>query len=157
MRETLKMWAERYPLGGKAIVHDGLDLNPDFQRAHVWTRDQQIKYVEYILKGGASGRDIYFNNPSWSGTYAEKTVLVDGKQRLEAAFQFLDNKIPAFGHLYSEWTGAIPFDCYFIFYVNQLKTRAEVLEWYLDINTGGTPHSEDEINRVKELLKKEKK
>jgi len=40
----------------------GLNMNPDFQRGHVWSKEQQIAYVEYLLKGGASGRDIYFNH-----------------------------------------------------------------------------------------------
>jgi hypothetical protein len=25
----------------------GLDLDPDFQRGHVWTEEQQIRYVEF--------------------------------------------------------------------------------------------------------------
>lgn len=41
----------------------GLQLDPDFQRAHVWTEEQQIKFVEYALRGGVSGRDFYFNHP----------------------------------------------------------------------------------------------
>ena len=32
----------------------GLDLNPDFQRAHVWDMEKRVKYVEFILKGGKS-------------------------------------------------------------------------------------------------------
>jgi len=35
------------------------------------------------------------------------------------------------------------------------KTRAEVLTWYLQINAGGVVHSDEEIERVKELLKEE--
>ena len=30
-----------------------------------------------------------------------------------------------------------------------LQTRAEVLQHYIDINAGGTPHSADEIERVR--------
>lgn len=33
----------------------GLQLLPDFQRGHVWTRKQQIAYIEFLLKGGRSG------------------------------------------------------------------------------------------------------
>ena len=29
----------------------GLDLEPDFQRAHVWTEDQQVAFVELLLPG----------------------------------------------------------------------------------------------------------
>ena len=43
-----------------------LQLNPDFQRGHVWTKDQQISFVEYYFRGGTSGRVLYFNKPSWN-------------------------------------------------------------------------------------------
>lgn len=59
----------------------GLDLNPDFQRAHVWTEQQQIAYVEYILKGGRSGKELYFNANNFPNVIGEY-VIVDGKQRL---------------------------------------------------------------------------
>lgn len=38
-----------------------LQLNPEFQREHIWTQGQQEKYIEFILRGGKSGRDFYFN------------------------------------------------------------------------------------------------
>lgn len=28
------------------FVSRGLDMNPDFQRGHVWTREQQIAFME---------------------------------------------------------------------------------------------------------------
>jgi len=34
----------------------------------------------------------------------------------------------------------------------QLQTEEEVLTWYLQHNDGGTPHTESEISRVKEVL-----
>ena len=34
----------------------GLQLNPDFQRGHIWTEAQQIAFIEYVLRGGQSGR-----------------------------------------------------------------------------------------------------
>ena len=45
--------------------NEGLELNPDFQRGHVWTREQEIAYIEFLLRGGRTGRDLYFNKPSW--------------------------------------------------------------------------------------------
>ena len=41
------------------------------------------------------------------------------------------------------------------FHINNLQTRAEVLQWYLDFNSGGTMHTQDELNKVRKLLKKE--
>jgi hypothetical protein len=39
--------------------------------------------------------------------------------------------------------------------INDLKTKKEVLQWYLDFNTGGTVHTEEEIVKVKKLLEQE--
>lgn len=36
--------------------------------------------------------------------------------------------------------------------VNNLKTEKEVLQWYIDMNVGGTPHTLEEIERVKKMI-----
>jgi hypothetical protein len=137
----------------------GLDLDPYFQRGHVWSDDKQIAYVEFCLKGGESSRDILFNSPNWMSTYKGEMVLVDGKQRLEAVRKFIRNELPIFGGNYlndfDDPRLLLRRDAYFIFKVNTLKTKKEVLQWYLDLNTGGVVHTEEEINKVKKLLKKE--
>ena len=48
-------------------INDGLQMNPDFQRGHIWTREQQIAFVEFLLRGGKSSKIIYFNCPWWLG------------------------------------------------------------------------------------------
>ena len=135
---------------------DGLDMDPDFQRGHVWTSEQQTAYVEYALRGGVSGREVYFNCPGWTAGRRRGFVLVDGKQRLTAVQGFLEDRVRAFGLLYSEFedrlSGIDP--CFFI-NVNDLPTRSQVLRWYLEMNTGGVVHTPEEIARVEALLKKE--
>lgn len=78
-----------------AIEDDGLDLNPDYQRPHVWSQQQQIAYVEYVIRGGEVGKNLIFNCPNWQHELVHKDKnkyeLVDGKQRLEAARAFLRN------------------------------------------------------------------
>lgn len=133
-----------------------LDLNPDFQRGHVWTVAQQIAFVEYGLKGGVSGREIYFNCVGWQSSFKGPFVIVDGKQRLTAVLRFMNNEIPAFGALLKEYTDAMPYWATFNFSINNLRTRAEVLQWYLEMNSGGTPHANTEIERVTQLLQEEK-
>ena len=133
-----------------------LIMEPDFQRGHVWTEKQQISYVEYFLKGGLSGKDIYFNDPNWhynSNKKYTEFVLVDGLQRLTAIIAFLDNKFKVFDHYYSEFEGYPSLECHFRFHINDLKTRSEVLNWYLEMNTGGVVHSDEEIERVTNLYK----
>lgn len=133
----------------------GLDLEPDFQRPHVWTTVQQERYVKYLLKGGISARTIYLNHPGWMKSYDGDFVIVDGKQRLKAICDFIHNKVKVFGLFYSEFEGPLPTMCSIRIEINSLQTRAEVLQWYLDLNTGGVVHSDEEIEKVKGLLHKE--
>jgi hypothetical protein len=136
----------------------GFDRDPDFQRGHVWSRDQQIAFVEFTLKGGRSGRNILTNCPGWHHGKTGPMVLVDGKQRLTAALAFLHDEIPAFGHLYSQYEGQLDLINHsFRWHVNDLKTREQVLTWYLELNGGGTPHTDKELLRVRALLESERK
>ena len=141
---------------GRYLTNYNLELNPDFQRGHVWTDDQRMRYVEFLLKEGQSSRTIYFNCPGWMDDFHGPFVLVDGKQRLDAIMKFIRNEIPAFGHKISEYTDRMPVGQTLKFNINNLKTRKEVLQWYLDLNAGGVVHTSDEINKVKSLLAKEK-
>jgi hypothetical protein len=39
-----------------------VDLQPDFQCGYVWTQEQQIAYIKFMLSGVITGRAIYFNH-----------------------------------------------------------------------------------------------
>lgn len=142
----------------------GLEMNPDFQRAHVWTEEQQIAYMEYLLMKPQVPQQIVFNHPNWMGNFEGHMVLLDGKQRLEAARRWINNEIPAHGHFLKEFTHyspehpinkriGIPTDIDFVFCIMKIKTRQEILKWYVNFNSGGTPHTNEELNRVKALIK----
>ena len=146
--DKIKGWCER------GLGCD-LQLNPDFQRGNVWTEKQQIAYIEYLLKNPTTGKEIYFNHPNWMGNWKGDFVLVDGLQRLITLLKFMNNEIPAYSILYKDYEGKIPSDINLVFNVATLKTRKEVLQWYLDFNIGGTIHSKEEIKKVKLLLKNE--
>lgn len=139
----------------KCIKEDGLQLNPDFQRGHVWTEQQAMKYIEYLLRGGKSARIVYFNHPGWMTSFKGDFVCVDGLQRITSIINFINNKLSVFGYYYKEFEDKIPFGVDLIVNINDLKTRKEVLQWYLDLNYGGTVHSNEEINKVKKLLEQE--
>jgi len=129
-----------------------LDLNPPFQRAYVWTEKQKTEYIEWILKGGESGRNIYLNHPGWMGSFKGDFVIVDGKQRVDAALGFLDNEVQAFGLYYKDfegWTDNMEFNVH----INNLKTEKEILKWYLDMNSCGTAHTDADLDKVREMLK----
>jgi hypothetical protein len=132
-------------------------IEPEFQRAHVWTEEQQIKYIEWIMRGGESGKEILWNCAGWMKDFKGPVYLVDGLQRITAVRKFLNNEVPAFGTLYKDFSGHLDIiSCNFIFYVNDLENYEDVLKWYLDINDGGTIHTEMELNKVRLLLEKER-
>lgn len=143
-------------------IREGLDLNPDFQRGHVWTTEQRSRFVEYILRGGEGGKLLSFNHPGWSGkngsTREGPYQILDGLQRLTSVRMFMKNELPAFGRTLSEYTGRthLRFHAGLKWRIFELQTREEVLQYYLDMNAGGTPHAESEIKRVRRLLQKEK-
>jgi hypothetical protein len=140
-----------------------LDLDPEFQRIYKWTELQKEKYVEFLLKGGRSARDIYFNCPHFEkgGNFVNidpilnRMVIVDGKQRLSAVSKFMQNEVRAFGYFYKDFDGVIRDSITKLtFNINQLRTRQDILNWYLDFNSGGTIHTEEELNKVRQLIAK---
>lgn len=148
----------------RLIEEYGLELNPDFQRGHVWNEEKQIRFVEYFLRGGCSGTALYFNHPTWMDFHKNKIqvgydemVLVDGLQRTTAILRFLRNEIMIFDNYYFEdFEDKFSLtDNSFEIHINNLSTRREVLTWYLEMNAGGVVHTEEELNKVRLLLKEE--
>lgn len=138
------------------IDEQGLILNPDFQRGHVWTQEQQESYMVYLLRGGVSGKDLYFNCPSWYGkplTDYDEFVCVDGLQRITTIRKFMQNKLRVLGFYCNEFedqprhiTTSLKI------HINDLQHKKDVLQWYVEMNEGGTPHTKEEIDRVKQMI-----
>jgi len=146
----------------------GYDMDPDFQRGHVWDEYKQAAYVEFILRGGQSSQDIYWNSPGWPSS-GDVITIVDGKQRMEAVRRFMRNDLRIFlrpyhlpgfsenGYRFEDFEDKLGFDTRLKMHVNNLPTRAEVLEWYLQLNSGGVVHTEEELHKVRVLLEQEGK
>ena len=140
------------------IRHAEIDLNPDFQRGHVWTKEQQIKYIEFKLSGGFGSNVILTNCSGWMDDFKGPYQLVDGLQRITAVLDFFHNKFKIFNKYYfKDFEGRVPSYLTFEWHVNNLNTKAEVLKWYLEVNTGGVVHTQEELNRVKKLLDNQSK
>lgn len=142
----------------------GLNLAPDFQRGHVWTEQQQQRFIEGVFRGTIppSTMVIQWTCPQWddddyAGELPREMQILDGLQRLTAVRAYLSGEVRPFGYKIDDFART-SFDVrtrarfYFSFAVHAFATRAEVLQHYIDINSGGTPHSEGEIERVRGLL-----
>lgn len=142
-----------------------VDLIPDFQRGHVWSEEQQCAYIENVLRGvvTASGLTIKFNAPAWdyepTGDLSSTVQCIDGLQRLTAIQRFVKGEIKAFGLLVTEFHGS----SYSILQgaggrfrmrieIYTFQNKKDLVQHYLDLNTGGTPHSQAEIDRVHAIL-----
>jgi uncharacterized protein with ParB-like and HNH nuclease domain len=133
-----------------------LDLNPPYQRDRVWTEDQKSQYIGHILKRGLGGRDIIVNYPDWGKEYKAGTMeVIDGKQRLTTLIDFFKNKVKVFGYCFSEITGNISFNNQLTFYVTTFREKKWIYELYLQLNESGTPHTSEELNKVRRLLEDE--
>lgn len=131
-----------------------VDLNPPFQRGDVWTETQQIDFVEFVLKKGHT-TPIFLNRGSESGI----CVMVDGKQRTTALIKFLNDKMRVFkdevdGNVtYSEFSNQIGYDVGIDLVLNNLSDENDVIQWFIDLNEGGTYMSKEHLTKVKQMLK----
>jgi len=118
-----------------------LDLDPDFQRVHVWTETQQIEFIEFLASGGRT-HPILFNRNEGD------IVLVDGKQRLTAILKFLADDLIIFGQ-YKASNFDDLFNIEVLFQYAELKDKNAIIDWYIAMNTGGTVHTQEDIELAK--------
>jgi hypothetical protein len=136
-----------------------VNLDPDYQRDHVWTPEQQEKYIGALIECPEGKNPIILNDVNMDGSMRPSDVI-DGKQRITAMVAWLQGDIRAVcpcgeTFLYDD-LDAIDRRC-----VGMTTTlrwnwmrldREGVLRYYLALNTGGSVHTEEEINKVKKML-----
>lgn len=136
-----------------------INLSPEYQRDFVWTLKQKQEYIMALLKSRAEIRPVFIQEFDGEN---EKFEVVDGKQRLNSIFGFINDefsledgtffsqlsekdvkKILRFNVEYTRFisfTDKIPYDF--------------KLELFLELNAKGTEMSKEQINKVQEMAKK---
>lgn len=148
--------ADLRPSGG------GVEMNPDFQRGHVWTTKQQVAFCEAFIRGDAPTK-LLFNCPNFTGGYSLKNgdlspnvvQCIDGLQRWTALTKLARGEIQVFGGLVATDFANTPFDFRRLraqVRIYGIARREDLLDLYLRLNTAGTPHSTEELTRVRGLL-----
>lgn len=80
-------------------------------------------------------------------------VCVDGLQRITAIMKFQANQLKVFGLHYNEFEGEPrEIATKLQIRINDLQYEKDVLQWYIEMNAGGTPHSKEEIARVQKMM-----
>lgn len=142
----------------KHINQGDLDMDPSYQRSHVWTLEQQQNFVGFLLEGGrapeAFVRELSYDKPPFM-------EVVDGKQRMTALYKWwmgeIAGRLPTTGDLV--W--AKDFDLVETrFCKREMNTSVqflrgtdeEIMRVYLRLNRGGTVHTTDELSKVERLI-----
>ena len=146
----------------RAVELYAINIDVDFQRGHVWTQRQQELFVGHVLEGGEAPPLILNEGPR--GEFCKICDLIDGKQRLTACRRWAKGEIDA--ELYDgtrisalhmdEIDRRICSTTIGLRFATVHLTRQESLELYLKLNRGGSIHTDQEIEHVRQLLEKEK-
>lgn len=115
---------------------------PPFQRPPVWTRGQQVAFLESAW-GGLPLGSFVLNRPSRYGSPFDNWLL-DGQQRVTAVLAYLADEYPVLGYCYSEitdrdrrqWMMAMSFPYLEV----QSEDPAELEDIYNRLAYGGTAH-----------------
>lgn len=141
-----RAWKERpneiNPHGFRTVM--GYCL-PTWQRGLVWTRAQQIAFLESAWRGLSLGTYTY--NQAGIGSPLDN-LLIDGQQRMHAIQCYLDDDFPVFGWHWSEvtivdrrmWEMTVHFNSY----VTETEDEEYLKSYYNLTNFGGTAHKESE-------------
>jgi len=169
---TTSYWMSDFPdyVDGKArrTEEEPWNLNPDYQRGHVWTQEQAEKFMGHMLEGGDVPKifvqrwDSPDNAPAdhKHDYYDLPAEVIDGQQRVRAICDWVKGNISAeLADGRKIWFK----DC------NEIErrrlpqvritwvdiSREERLRFYLKLNRGGTIHTEEEIQKVRDMLAEE--
>lgn len=147
----------------------GFEFCPDYQRGRVWTREQQIAYTEHVIFGGETAREVilvnvgkhledYIPNKNKNIILLRNYSLLDGLQRVTCALSFMKDEFSVLhslrpdGYKWSELDGSIRHNMQFKVRRVVVPTLDEVFKLYLRLNTAGTPHTPEELDRVRQMI-----
>lgn len=144
----------------RKYVEEEIDLNPEYQRELVWTDKQKQEYILAILKQRAKITPVIIEKLTEQGTVLYE--ILDGKQRLTALFDYIDNKYPLQTGEYFKDLSAKDMNV-----ITQTRVRytritsyneCDVpldfkLAYFLEINALGTKITDEHIEKIENKLK----
>ena len=116
---------------------------PPFQRPSVWTRTQQVRFIESIWLRLPIAAYVVNVDDQDQLDYPCDDWLLDGQQRWTAIIKYIDGRLKVFGLVYGELTQAQkrkflnhPFPAI----ETRNLTREQCEDVYSRLAYGGTPH-----------------
>jgi len=140
--------------------HSGFNMDTDYQRGNVWTKDDKVKLIDSIFHNVDIGKFVFIHKKN----IMEKVEVLDGKQRLTALIEFKERRFTYQGLNYDQlhWKDKNHFDHYPISWgdVNSGNfsepTDEQKYRYFLRLNTGGKVQDPGHIKKVEALWKEAK-
>lgn len=143
-------------------LNGDLNLEPEYQRGLVWTLKQKQAYIMALFLEKVYISPTIVLNPDKYEDGTGRYEILDGKQRVTTAFDFINNKFPLENGYY--FRDLSKHDHAFFLrqdvrytriekWSNEDLTLNEKIELFLEINELGTKMSDEHIEKVKELIK----
>lgn len=144
---------------------DNIDFEPNFQRGLVWSQEQKEAYILALFEHRAelSPTFVLDQDKVNETMNLKKMISIDGKQRLHAVKEFMDDKFSVKGMYYSQlkesdkfYLQSLDFDMVVyrnpdVFKTLDYKTQLEI---FLAINSWGVPQAEEHIKKLEEEYSK---
>lgn len=133
--------------------HAGVDMDVEYQREHVWTRKEKVELLDSVFNNIDIGKFVFVQrNMSAAGKLYE---IIDGKQRLTALTEFIEDRFKYRGFYFSELSFR---DQHKITEHNvsygylENPNKEAIFETFIKLNTCGKPMATKHITHVKKLL-----
>ena len=134
--------------------HFGINMNPEYQRDHVWTIDDRRFLIESIFNKIDIGKfTLCMNGYSKLPMYE----VIDGKQRIQTLVDFYEDRFTYRDKFYSQlsWKDQSHFTNYSISVaISEYLTYEQKLRYFLHLNVAGVPQDDAHIRKVQEEYEK---
>ena len=136
----------------------GMDLDPDYQRGHVWAHEQKVALIDSVFRNIDIGKFTVIRKPFRENRdhYYE---MLDGKQRFTALMEFFEDRFQYRGLYFSElhWRDQNHFENYSVSYAEtEPLTDEQKYHYFLKLNVSGRPVDPAHIEKVEKMLEAEK-
>jgi len=133
--------------------HAGVDMDVDYQRDHVWSKADKIALIDSIFNNIEIGKFVFVErNLRVKGKLYE---ILDGKQRLTAITEFVEDRLKYRGFYFSELSYHDQYkftDTNVSYGYLENPSKEAIFETFIKLNTCGKPMASKHINHVKQLL-----
>jgi len=125
---------------------------PDYQRDYVWEKERYQSYIKTLADGRMPAAPVFIDtrnkdNHTWE--------IIDGKHRIKAILDFVNNKLEVDGVYYKDMDIAErrSFDMIIIpTYDVRSISKEEVIQLYLDLNFAAVPHTGQDREKAENIL-----